>query len=274
MSGFIRFKHWGPTGDLLSCLPGIKKVCQDTGGKAIIMQRLNVLPIYYEGAIPATFDEKGNAVAMSAGQWEMLVPLLNKQDFIDHVEVWEGQKFDVDLDVIRETRTTPMPHGDLYFWQQLVYFQMATDFSKPWLDVSVIGFDHMAAISEGSIIINLTERYRNQLVTYYFLKEYESKLIFAGTENEHKIFCESYNLTIPRLLVNNFLELGQAIKACKFFLGNQSMCYHIAEGLGKKRLLEICPAVANVWPHTPDGFPYMQQPLLEMYFKMFMDEAS
>ena len=35
--------------------------------------------------------------------------------------------------------------------------------------------------------------------------------------------------------------MAQIIKACKFFIGNSSLGYDIAEGLKVPRLLEACP---------------------------------
>jgi hypothetical protein len=274
MSEFVTFKHWAPAGDLLSCLPGIRQICKEVNKKAIIYQRLNVEIPSFQDAIPAIFSNEGKPVCMSELQWDMITPLLERQPFIDHVQEWRGEDVDVDLGLIREGKFTPMPHGDLYFWQQLVLFQMATDFSKPWLEVSKDGFNAMETVVDGRIILNFTERYRNPYLTYFWLKEYQDKLIFAGTEKEYNIFKKGNDLEIPRLIVNNFLELGQAIESCRFFMGNQSMCYHIAEGLAKNRLLEVSPQLPNVWPHTPKGQPYFHQEVIKIVFKRLFDETA
>jgi hypothetical protein len=274
MSELVTFKHWAPSGDLLACLPGIRQICADLGKRAVIYQRLNMEIPSWHGAVPAVFSDEGKPVCMSESQWAMLKPLLERQPFIDHVEEWRGQDVDVDLGVIKEGTFTPMPNGDLYFWQQLVIYQMATDFSKSWLEVSKEGFNHMEAIVDGRIILNFTERYRNPFITYFWLKEYEDKLIFAGTEKEHEIFKKANDLEIPRLIVNNFLELGQAVDSCKFFMGNQSMCYHIAEGLGKRRMLEVSTELPNVWPHTPLGLPYFQKEVVKIIFKQCFDATT
>lgn len=268
----VAFKNWSPAGDLLSTLPGMRQIWRETGKKAVIMQRLNVIGEAYEDAKYATFDENGTPVCMSAQQWKMLSPLLSAQEYIEKCEIWEGQLYEIDLDRLRENAYTPAPHGDLYFWQQLLIPQMATFLGEEWLHVpeSANAFNDLI-ISE-HVIINRTERYTNQLVSYYFLKDHEDKLIFAGTEKEHDVFCKQWNLRVPRLIIADFLELAQALQSCKFFIGNQSMCYHICEGIGKKRLLEICPRMANVWPHTKNGYPYMHQVTLEYYFNKFINE--
>jgi hypothetical protein len=61
--------------------------------------------------------------------------------------------------------------------------------------------------------------------------------------------------------VDNFLELKYFISASKLFIGNQSMCYSIAEQTGCNRLLEVYFACPNVitqgWEmFNQEGFEY------------------
>lgn len=299
----VSYKHLAPSGDLLACLPGMRQIWIETGKRAVIMQRLNTPASFYEGAIHSIFDEQGDPVAMSKKQWEMLVPLLQAQEYVERCEVWEGQEFEVNLDQIREGKYTPMPNGSLYHWQQLAVPQMAGDYSRPWLlayyeavhleidAIPKLTFEELNDIyaqtgnlfisrqdqlgwrdCRNKVIVTRTERYTNPMITYFFLSKWISELIFAGTEKEHQKFCADWNLSIPLLYVENFFELALAIKHARFHLTNQTMAYHISEGLGKKRLLEVCPPVANVWPNTPEGYPFMHQVNLEYYFEKFMNQ--
>ena len=62
---------------------------------------------------------------------------------------------------------------------------------------------------------------------------------------------EDFRRWVPkseRIVANNCLELSNYINSCKFFIGNQSMPFAIAEGLKKDRLLEICSFAPNVIP--------------------------
>lgn len=272
MDNLIYFRHWGPSGDLLTCLPGIEQVCKTRGKKAVILQRLNVRPFLYEGAIHSIKNESGEPVCMSRKQWEMLTPLLEAQKYIDHCEVFDGQKYDYNLDKIREGTYTPLPHGDLYHLQSLIYPEMATNLSHYDLKINVA--NPVKDLVKNKVLINLTPRYRNQHITYFFLRDYDN-LMFIGTEDEHMTFCSDYSFLIPRLAVDNFFELACAISLAKFFLGNQSMCYHIAEGVHAKRMYEVSLPVANVWPHTPGpGIPYTTQENCEKIFKEFYATTS
>jgi hypothetical protein len=264
----IRFKHHGPSGDLIGALPGIRQVFRNTGKKAVIMQQLDMPSFTYPNCTPAVFDAKGTAVFMSLGQYTKLKPLIEFQPYIERMEVWEGQEFDVSLDTIREGHFTQQPAGILQRWHFYLYPQMACDLHETWLDLP-----ESCPLDIGKkVVLNFTQRYRNPLISYYFLKRYEDSLIFAGTPDEHKIFCEKYNLSIPRLVVQDFLEGAWAIKQSPFFMGNQSMCYHIAEGMGHTRILESCAQFPNTFPLTPDGYDYLHQDAVEYYFETLYRE--
>lgn len=287
----VRYKHFAPAGDLVACLPGMRQIFRETGKKAHIYQRLNVSGHYYDGAIPSTFNEEGSPVCMSQGHWDMLVPLLEAQDYVYKAEVWTGEEFDIDLDQLRENNYTPKPHGHLYHWMPLIIPQMATDFSEKFLrstgtfTVKIHSLPNKHGITppvvysgnlenrlREKVIITRTERYINQFITYFFLKEYEDRIVFAGTDKEYRKFCADWNLNIAYLEVNDFMELTQAIARCKFYISNQTLGAHIANGVGKKRLIEIFPQMANVWPTTKHGYPFMHNVSLEYYFKKFINE--
>lgn len=283
----VAYKSFSPAGDLVACLPGMRQIYRETGKKAHIFCRLNFLGHYYDGAIHSTEDENGTPVCMSQKHWDMLVPLLEAQDYVHKAEVWEGQPAEIDLDILRSHNCTPMPNGHLYWWQPLIHPQMATDFSERYIgatgafSVKIVPREHTTPVVYSGnyvnvlrdrVIINRTERYINQFITYYFLKDYADKLVFSGTRKEYERFCTEWKLDIPYLEVNDYLELAQAIARCKFYLGNQSLGAHIANGLGKKRLLEICPNVANTWPTTKHGYPFMHNVSVEYYFRKFMSE--
>ena len=51
-----------------------------------------------------------------------------------------------------------------------------------------------------------------------------------------------------------FPEMAQAIKSAKFFIGNLSVAYPIAEAMKIPRLLEACPEFPVVQPIGGDGY--------------------
>jgi hypothetical protein len=281
----IRYKTFSPAGDLIAVLPSMRQVYRDTGKKAIILCRTDVEGHYYDGAIHSTYSETGRAVCMSKKHWEMLVPLLEAQEYVLRCEIWNGQEFDFDLDRIREFGGTTMPMGHLYWWQPLVYPQLATDFSERFIRASgdfavrIVGSQNTVVYSgsyvnvlRDKVIVSRSERYINQYITYHFLKPYQSQVVFAGTPKEPERFCKEWDLDVPYLEVKNFLELTRCFQSCRFAITNQTMSAHLLNGIGKKRLLEVCPNVPNTWPTTKHGYPFMHQISLQYYFEKFINE--
>ena len=165
---------------------------------------------------------------------------------------------DIDFDLIRQERYTNQPRGSLNRWFNYVFPQMASDLSQPYLNVK--------AKKNDKIIINFTQRYRNHLINYFFLKEHQDKLVFAGLENERDLFCRTWDLDIPRLEVDDFYQLAAWIKGCKFFLGNQSFCFQLAEAMKVNRILELFPMMPNVIPVGNGGYDFYHQGSLDYYF--------
>jgi len=270
MKGNILFKHSANAGDLIACLAGIRQVCNDQGRKAVICQSLDI-PSDYLGQQHPVVDNDGQKVMMNHSMFDMLRPLLLNQVYIYDFVVYEGQKTHVDIDIIREQCFVNLPFGSIQQWVFMAFPDMATDLSKPWISVeSKIGIDLIAG---DVILVNATERYRNHLINYYFLKDFQDKLVFAGTEKEHQIFCKKWKLTFPRLIVNNFLELAQAIKSCKFLLANQSSCWNLAEAMKTPRILEICAQAPNCQAFIGEkSYGFLHQGALEYYFNKLINE--
>lgn len=262
----ISYKHTANSGDLVASLPGLKHIYDTKGLKAIIYQRLNVPANYYEGAKHPVKTSEGVQVCMNEKQWGLLKPLLESQEYIERCEVWEGQNVDINLDKIREGDYSTLGYGSIARWQFYTHPYLACDLSKSWINAPRGEF----SLVKDKVILNFTSRYRNPLITYYFLKEWEDKLIFSGTREEHENFCKENKLNIPYLEVENFLELTQCLMACKFVLCNQSMIWNICDAIKKLRILEVCRSASNCIPNGADGYDFLQQGALELYFKQFI----
>jgi ADP-heptose:LPS heptosyltransferase len=63
--------------------------------------------------------------------------------------------------------------------------------------------------------------------------------------------------------VSNFLEMASVIKGSMFFIGNQSFPFSIAEGLKKRRLLEVYHRSPNVIVEGAEGYDFVYQPQFE-----------
>lgn len=253
-------RHSGNIGDLWASLPALKEYHTKTGKKIILYLVIGQEAFYYKGATHPTKNEMGIEVMLNSYMFNMAKPLLMEQYFIRDVREWKGQRVDINLDIIRETFVN-MPYGSISRWYFYIYPDLACDLGNQWLFVPFTRKD----LAKGKIIINRTQRYQNPLIDYKFLKKYKEHLIFAGVPKEHEEFCKAYKIEMPLLKVNNFLELAQAIKQCKVFLGNQSQAFQLAEGQKTPRIVELCYFAPNVIPFGKNGYDFYGQKSLEYY---------
>lgn len=271
MSDFISYKTSSPAGDMLTLLPSIRQVYRLTGKKAIIYQALNVVA---EGhpSIPQPFTNKnGQSIMMGSQTFQKIIPLLKNQSYIEGVTEYTGQPVDYDLDEIRFKTFTNQAVGSLHRVTFYVFPEMACDLSEKYIELDS---DKKDVTFFDKIIINFTPRFRNPWVNYFFLKEHQHRLIFAGLEKERDDFCKLWGLDIFHHEFQDFYELAKAIYSCKLFLSNQTSFFQIAEGLKTKRLLETCPQLAHVIPMGANGFDYYHQPALELYFNKLINEKN
>jgi hypothetical protein len=256
----IRFKHSANSGDLISSLASVKHICEERSAKAVYMQQKNVRATYYEGATHPVKTEDGIMVMMNDKMFEMMKPLIDAQPYVSSFESWEGDGVDFNLDEIRNVKIG-MPYGSIQRWYFQVFPQFACDLSKAWVFPT-----EKNEFYKNKIFVNRTQRYRNDNISYHFLKNYQDRVIFIGAKSEHELFCQEWKLDIPYLQVIDFLELANALASCKFFLGNQSFCYNLAEAMKVPRIVETCGYAINCIPHGADGYDFVLQTGLEYYF--------
>jgi len=247
----ISFKHMGNAGDIIFALSGMKTLCNTLGVKARIFIWLDRPAYYYEGAYHPTRDMKGRQVTMNHYMFKMIKPLLEAVEFVEEVAVFEGQEIDVDLDRTHECNVNK-PYGDIRRWYNYVHAGMWANLGEKIIDVEA------DVKGEPYVLVNRTERYINPMGSYAFLRNIGLAIIFAGTPEEY----ENFQKEVPEaryLEVDNFLELAGWIKGSKFFIGNQSMCFAIAEQMKHPRILEVCRFAPNVIPEGGRCYDWLTQ---------------
>lgn len=247
MNNTISFKHSCFSGDLIYALAGIKALCSIEGDKANIYQWLNRGGLLYPGA---AHPYKG--MMMNEYAFDMMKPLIDAQPYIKSFEKWYGQPVNIDLDKFRQELKHYMPYGNIVTWPSMVYVEMTPRYWEPWLEVPEISY--LKKKYRGKIVVNRTSRYHSDWLSYFFLKEYQSEVIFVGMDEEHEKFQADWGLLVEHEKVTTFLQLALIIKHCKVFVGNQSMCFAIAEALKVPRVLEVCDFAPNVIPAGDGGY--------------------
>ena len=244
----INILHSGHLGDIIYSLPLIEEISKKS--KCNFYININKKMSQYYHAHP------GNGVYINERMAKMLIPLLEKQNYLNKVEIFSNQKIHLNLDIFRE-----MPINISFNLSNIYEVLTGVKFNlnKPVLNVDKTpGF-------ENKIIISRTKRYRNQFLDYSFLKSYENK-IFLGLEEEFN----DLKKIIPNIEFyecKDFLEMAKIINTCKIFIGNQSFGFALAESLKVKRLLELYPELPNVLPSTDNSYICMHQIQFENFFK-------
>jgi len=267
-------KHMANMGDQIAVMPALKKYYEVTGRKIKFLQLVNTPAAYYPGATHPTTNN-GEMVTLNQAMFDMMKPLVESQEYIDSYEVYQGQKVDLDFDVIRQKTFVNLPHGAIQAWIPYAFPDLSFDLSKEWITLDDNTPEYISEQVKDKIVLNFTDRYRNHLTDYFFLKNYMPDLIFAGTETEHWNFCNKWQLTIPRLEINNFLDLAYALKASRFLLSNQSMNWNLAEALKTPRILEVCQYAQNCQPMVGENsYGFFHQVGVEYYFRKLYNETK
>lgn len=262
------FAHFGNSGDVLAATPALRQFYRSTNIKPILYLIQDYPASYYKGAVHPVTDSLGNMVSLNEGMINMLIPLLKAQNYLEDVRSMTAQQIeanptliDINLSEIRNTFCN-IPYGDIRRWYFHVYPDLVCNLAEQYLFVP----DSEIDLAKNKIIITRSERYLNPQVKYNFLKEYENNLLFVGTEIEYHIFRLRNELNIERLIVNDFLELAQALKQSKGHISNQTMAFQISEGMKLTRAVELCSDAPNVIPTGENAFDFYAQKGLEFYF--------
>ena len=250
MSNVLTFHSSLLIGDLIYALPGIRQVCRTYNRKAIIYLGLNLA-----WPMPKEISRNGG-ITMTDQDFKMIKPLLMSQWYIEDVRPHNGEKVAVNFDDIF-TYKINVPYGYLPRWYFYIWPDMACDLSVPWITDIYNG-------DGDTIILNRSARYHNPSISYKFLEQYKSKILFIGHDDEWKSFCKT-QFEVRHYKVKDFLDLAILINSCRFFIGNQSFCFSLAEGLKKPRILELFEQLPNVIPHGEYAYDYYSQGAFEGY---------
>jgi hypothetical protein len=163
-------------------------------------------------------------------------PLLEIQPYIESVKIYNGETVDWNSEKFRSgwvdrKRNLANCHAQHAF--DTGFITEMPDMSKPWL----LNIEPDSR-SNGRVVVNRSARYQNQFFQWReIVAHYGSLIMFIGTLDEHRDFCSNYG-TVEYVATANLLEAARLINGSELFIGNQSSCMTIAEGLKHPRILE------------------------------------
>lgn len=253
----VHFKHFGLIGDIIYAVPAMKALA---GEKKIHLH----LQINQKSLYKKSMQHANQGKILTEKSVEMIAPLLLAQPEFAVVDVLTDQPVDYDLD---EFRNFPFDYNTNHIcrWYFHIY-GITADLGKPWLQVTP------DPAFKQEIVIARSFRYRAPGIRYDFLKDYPH-ITFVGLKEEY----EDMKKAIPDLkhrTVRDFLEFARIIAGCKFFIGNQSFPFAVAEGLKVPRALELCFECPNVIPEGPDAYDFLYQPQFEKVVKQLDQRAK
>lgn len=236
------FTHAGDIGDIISSLPVIRYF----GGGILYIQ-----------AAPFT------RTFLTPDKWCGLDLLLKKQPYIIDVLPWISGKPTVNLNdfrahlfkALRKNQMSRNPDDpnlrkSLVDWHLEAHGVPLTEKDGAWLQVEP---DPVAPV-----VINRTgpgrashHVYHNPSFPWHRVwKKYRDRAVFIGTPQEHAVFCAVCG-DIAHWPTADLLGAARVIAGSSLFIGNQSACLWIAEGLKKNYVLEVWPSGPNSLVHRP-----------------------
>lgn len=184
---------------------------------------------------------------------KLVIPLAEAQPYIQSCRVWSesDEKPDWHSCLFRSGwHSTSATLLDAHMGHALSLGVTGTRFrgETAWLTCDADSRAH------GRVVVNRSPRYNNSMFRWDAVqKKYGKRLLFVGLPEEHRAFVSSYG-DIEHLGVRDFLEIARLIRGSLLFIGNQSACLSVAEGLKHPRIAECCLSPADtVYPGDTQG---------------------
>jgi hypothetical protein len=250
-----RFYHSGSAGDIIYSLPTIIEM---GGGELLIrhVDRFGKRFYEYLGRLLSLQPYLSEVVSGSPCSNEVS----NLMDAAKVVE-YEGEAY-YNLDkyrwneyYTRKGGTTPYHLAQSH----LDIFGFEFNLSRPWLF-------NIPSTYVADIVVNRTMRYHDkEEIDWSLLDNYQERAIWIGKRKEYWTFVEKTGLRLTPYICGDLLDVAQAIKGSKLFIGNQSVCFAIAEAMKVPRVLEIYYHKDNCRPSGNNGYTFLTKELLEKY---------
>ena len=245
----LNFAHAGHMGDLIYSLSVVKELSKSYTCNFFIVINKKVEQNY--------LDHPSGNVFINDRAAKLLLPLLEKQEFLNTVKIYNNEEIDIDFDLFRKVPINLNFHSTRWFSHLIgVPIKMSEKFLN-------VGENNIA---KNKIVILRSKRYTNPFINYQFLNQ-KKNLIFIGLKDEFEDLKKDVS-NLDFYDCKDFLEMAEIINSAKFFIGNQSLAFAIAEALKVDRLLEASPESPFIFPIGGNGYDFYHQIHFEKYFKI------
>lgn len=226
------YSHSGNLGDIIWSLPVIRAM--GAGTLHLLPGNIpNVIRKYKNGPVYPEYEDR-----LTYNDYLMIAPLLDCQEYITDTKFTMAHKFHTDLDEFRGTVGSAFTKNFLETFAETFSLTCDEEFKKPWLKVEPKKI--------AQFVVTRTPRYQSnnnnpnlnweKIIEDFKLSENGT---FIGLVNEHESFQNQFGIKIPHYKITSFLEMAQVIAGSECFIGNQTLAYSIAQGLGQNTILEL-----------------------------------
>jgi hypothetical protein len=206
------FKHGGDLGDTVLFLPNLAF----RPGSSLLLN--------FDGRVRCPY---------SVEHANLIIPLVCAQDYVRECRLWcDGDEL-VDVVDGNSWRGSYNGFAQLCHSQVFPYGTPLWVTERPWLWVE--------PKRVARVVVNRSLRYAGNL-DYSIFKNCDC--VFVGLWEEYVMFCSQW-FELPWYETKDLLSVAEVIQGAELFVGNQSCCYAIAEGLKKNLVQDTCVACPN-----------------------------
>ena len=199
------FSHYGDLGDVVASLRSVYGLClkYDRSAEYFLVQ------------------QPGPRELMTSARASIILPLLAAQPYISKVA---HTKETISIRLDAALRVNGFPQTLLSDYYERWLGEPIPNVTQPWLTAEPNPI--------APVIINRTFRY-NAAAGFPWKRIVDAvgkHAVFVGLPDEYTRFCNEFG-HVPLYAASNLLEVAEVIAGAKLFIGNQSACRNIAEGL-------------------------------------------
>jgi hypothetical protein len=231
----MRFRHAGDLGDIIFSLPAMRAM----GGGILCIEA-------------ATYTRQ----VLTPDNWCGIDHLLRMQPYITDVQPWTNavpchvNLNDFRARMMRSLRSGQHKDKALVDWFLESHGLSPTAKDEAWLEVPP---NKVAKVVFNRTGVNRKPGnvYLNHLFPWHRVWQiYGEHAVFIGHPEEYEVFCHACGY-VDYYPTANLLEAARVIAGAEIFVGNQSVCHAIAEGLKKQIVLEVWREGPNCLHHRP-----------------------
>lgn len=224
------FRHAGDRGDIIAALPAVRYL----GGGILYIEAANY-----------------TRERLTPDRWCGLDLLLKEQPYIYDVQEWHGHTVTHNLNdfrarLFKSVRIGLLRDKSLVDWQLEQYNIPLNAKDDPWLTIKEPIRAARVVFSRSGGDRPKPHVYQNPRFPWHHVWEkYHKDAVFVGTPAEHRLFCATCG-KVPHAFTSDLHQAARVIAGADLFVGNQSACFWLAEGLKKRLVLEV-------WPEGPNA---------------------